>query len=302
MNLKSFDSLQCERTRGQLDAYLSNELLVETAGDVLKHLETCADCSQEFEALSVVRGALRKAAATLTPPDHLQLAIERRLRKAQPALIWKFPRSTWALVMAAMAFVIIAAIAAQQWRSFERGKQLVASVLALGVSDHLECAIHGHNYPDVARTPEQLREKVGGQYAGLLQVVEEKLPGFQLLEAHICDVKGSPRKYVHFIARGRGTILSVVLTRREGSSFPTGYFLKAEAPEGLNLFQARLEGMHAAGFESKEYFGFVVSDLGQDEVLEIAKGVAPPLLTFLDRGVNTVRGETSRPFHMSLGS
>lgn len=33
--------------------------------------------------------------------------------------------------------------------------------------------------------------------------------------------------------------------------------------------------MDVAGFESKPYFGFVVSDLGDDEVLQIAAGCAP---------------------------
>lgn len=302
MNLMSFDSVQCERTRGQLDAYLSNELLVETTGEVLKHLESCADCSFELASRARVRVALRKAAATVAPPEDLQLAIQRRLRKAQPGLISGSPRSTWALAVAALALVIITAIAMQRWRNFEGRKQLAAAVLSLGVSDHLECAIHGHNYPDVAPAPERIREKIGAQYAGVLQVVEERLPGFQLLEGHICSVKGSQRKYIHFIARRRGTILSVILTRREGSSFPPGYLLKAGAAEGLDLYLAHLEGMHAAGFESKEYFGFVVSDLGQDEVLRITKGIAPPLLDVLDAGLNMTKGETSHEFRRSYGT
>ena len=39
MNVLNFDSKQCERVRRQLDAYVSNELLVETTSEVLKHLE-----------------------------------------------------------------------------------------------------------------------------------------------------------------------------------------------------------------------------------------------------------------------
>ncbi|HLY60052.1 MAG TPA: zf-HC2 domain-containing protein [Terriglobia bacterium] len=299
MNLMKFDSLQCERTRGQLDAYLSNELLVETTGEVLKHLENCADCSFELESRARMRGALRKAATTIAPPENLQPAIQRRLRQSQPVLISGFPRSTWAMALAAMVLVIITAIATLQWRSFERGKQLVAGVLSLGVSDHLQCAIKGHNYADVAPSQEKLREKLGTQYAGLLPVVEEKLPGFQVLEAHLCSLNGSPRKYIHFIARGRGTILSVILTRREGSSFPAGNFLKAGASQGLDLFQASFEGMHAAGFESNEFFGFVVSDLGQDEVMKIATEIAPPLRNALDGPVSAAEVETSPVFRRS---
>src|SRR5438876_7899870 len=115
----------------------------------------------------------------------------------------------WAVAVAAWALVMFAGAASREWLRVRRGRQLVSSVLALGVSDHLQCAIEGHNYPALANPPDQLRAKLGPDYAGLLQVVEVRLPGFQVLEAHLCSVPGSPRKYVHFITRGRGTILSV---------------------------------------------------------------------------------------------
>jgi hypothetical protein len=103
-----------------------------------------------------------------------------------------------------------------------------------------------------------------------------------VLEAHICQVPGSPRKYVHFIARGHGTILSVILTKREGESLPTGRFLVAKASGGANLYKAHLDGMDVAGFESMGYFGFVVADLGQNEVMQIAARLAPVLRNTLE--------------------
>ena len=214
MNLLSFDSVQCARTRGHLDAYLSNELLVETTSEVLKHLETCADCSRELEARSRVREALRHAAATQTVPMGLEPAIHERLRKAQPVWEWGFPQARWAMALAGVTLLAVAVVITQQWRSLQKGRQLVASVLGLGVSDHLHCAIKGHNYPEVAHSPEELRAKLGPQYSGLLPVVEQKLKGFQVLEAHVCNVPGSSRQFVHMIARRDKTILSVVLTRR----------------------------------------------------------------------------------------
>ena len=99
---------------------------------------------------------------------------------------------------------------------------MVDSILALGVSDHVVCTLKGHNYPDIAKPPDQLRKQLGPEYAGLLEVVQQKLPGFEVLEAHICSLPGSPRKYVHFVTRGRGTLLSVILTRSAGERLPTG--------------------------------------------------------------------------------
>ncbi|MGO8736833.1 MAG: anti-sigma factor family protein [Terriglobia bacterium] len=282
MNVLNFNSEQCARIRRHLDAYLSNELLVETTSEVLRHLESCEACSGELEARTRVRDALRRAAASQIPPEELRQSIQRQLREMQPGFLGGSRRLTWAVALAGVIVVVLGSIATQQWIRVRRGRQIVASVLALGVSDHIQCAIKGHNYPDIANPPEQLRQKLGPQYAGLLEVVQQKLPGFEVLEAHVCSIPGSPRKYVHFIARGRGTILSVILTRSDAAQFPNGKAFRSSASGSINLYEAHLEGMNAAGFESKEYLGFVVSDLSQDATMQIASALAPPLKAALD--------------------
>jgi len=284
MNVFNSDSKQCERIRRHLDAYLSNELLVETTSDVLRHLESCEACSRELEARTRVRDALRRAAVSQIPPEELRQSIQRELRKMQPAFLEGSRRLTWAVALAGVLVVVLGGIATEQWIRVLRGRRIVASVLALGVSDHLQCAIKGHNYPEIPNPPEQLRQKLGPQYAGLLEVVQEKLPGFEILEAHICSVQGSPRKYVHFITRGRGTILSVILTRREGEQLPNGKTFVSGRFGGVSLYEAHLTGMNAAGFESREYWGFVVSDLSRDTTMQIARELAPPLKAALDAG------------------
>ncbi len=284
MNVMNFNSEQCARIRRQLDAYLSNELLVETTSEVLRHLEGCEACSRELEARTRVRDALRRAAVSQIPPEELRQSIQRRLRKTRIGFLSGSRRLTWAVAVAGLVVVVLGGIATQQWIRVLRGRRIVAGVLALGVSDHLQCAIKGHNYPDIANPPELLRKKLGPQYAGVVEVVQQNLPGFEVLEAHICSVQGSPRKYVHFIARGRGTILSVILTRSEGEQLPNGIAFRSGASGSVNLYEAHLEGMNVAGFESKEYLGFVVSDLSQDTTMQIANELAPPLKAALEAG------------------
>jgi anti-sigma factor (TIGR02949 family) len=284
MTVPNFDSKQCERIRRQLDAYLSNELLVETTGDVLRHLENCEACSRELEIRTKVRDTLRRAVVNQIPPEELRQSIQRRLRKTPLGFLGGSRRLTWAVALAGLVVVVLGGIATQQWIRVLRGRRIVAGVLALGVSDHLQCAIKGHNYPDIANPPELLRKKLGPQYAGVLEVVQQNLRGFEVLEAHICSVQGSPRKYVHFIARGRGTILSVILTRSEGEQLPRGIAFRSGPSGSVNLYEAHLEGMNVAGFESKGYFGFVVSDLSQNTTMQIANALAPPLKTALEAG------------------
>jgi hypothetical protein len=300
MTVLNFDSRQCERTRRQMDAYLSNELLVETTDEMLRHLENCQVCSRELEWRIRVREALQRAAVSQPVPDGLGEAIHQRLRRAQSRPFWAPRAPTWALALAGTALMVIVGIAGQQWIKLDRARQMVASVLHLGVSDHLHCAIRGHNYPDVANPPEVLREKLGPQYADLLPVVEKKLPGFQVLEAHICSVPGSPRKYVHFITRGQGTILSVILTKRDGEALPAGRFVAAASFGNVNFYEKQLEGMSVAGFQVGSYFGFVVSDFGQHEMGQLAEGLAPALQTALKAGEG--RAANSGPFASSRQS
>jgi anti-sigma factor (TIGR02949 family) len=281
MNVLNFDSGQCDRTRRQMDAYLSNELLVETTDEMLRHLENCEVCSRELESRMRVREALRRAAVSQSVPDGLGEAIHQRLKKNQSRSFWARRAPTWALAVAVAAMLAIVLVGGRQWSRLEHARQMVASVLQLGVSDHLHCAIRGHNYPDVANSADVLRKKLGPQYAELLPVVEKKLPGFQVLEAHICTVPGSPRKYVHFIARGKGTILSVILTKREGKDLPQGRLVAASSFGKVNFYEKQLEGVSVAGFQVGGYFGFVVSDLSQHEMGELAEGLAPALQTAL---------------------
>ena len=228
------------------------------------------------------------------PPEELRQSIQRQLRKMQPGFLGGSRRLTWALALA-LWLSFLGVLPRKQWIRVQRGRRIVASVLAIGVSDHVQCAIKGHNYPDIANPPEQLRQKLGPQYAGLLEVVQQKLPGFEVLEAHICSIPGSPRKYVHFITRGRGTILSVILTRSDGEQLPNGRAFRSGASGSVNLYEAHLEGMNAAGFESKEYLGFVVSDLSQDTTMQIASELAPPLKAALDAGSTSQTRSSLQP-------
>jgi len=277
MNVLTFDSRQCERIRRHLDAYLSNELLVETTSEILRHLETCEACRRELETRTRVRDLVRRAATSQMPPEELRLTIQRRLRETQPSF-WSGSRQlNWAVALAGIVVIALGGIVTHEWVRTLRGRRIVAGVLALGVSDHVQCAIKGHNYPEVANPPEVLRKKLGPQYAGLLDVVQQNLPGFEVLEAHICSIPGSSRKYVHFITRGRGTILSVILTRNDGAQLPSGGAFRSVVLGHVNLYEAHEQGMNVAGFQSRGYLGFVVSDLDTDTTLQIADQLVPPL-------------------------
>src|SRR5208337_166870 len=145
MNVLNFNSEQCARVRRHLDAYLSNELLVETTSEVLRHLESCEACSRELEARTCVRDALRRAAASQVAPEELRQSIQRQIRKTQPGFLGGSRRL--ALAVALVMVVVLGGLATTQWMKVLRGRRIVVSVLAIGVADHDKCDIKGHNNP-----------------------------------------------------------------------------------------------------------------------------------------------------------
>ena len=179
MSLPNFNSELCQRTRRHLDEYLGGKLPPETARELQEHLSTCTECGRELEARTRLREALRRAVANQTPPEELRRSIERRLRESPPGFWAGSPQLAWAAALVGLCILVVGSVAIQ-WRiGLLRGRRLVAAVLALGVSDHVQCALRGHNYPDVASPPDQLRQKLGPKYAGLLEVVQQKLPGIR---------------------------------------------------------------------------------------------------------------------------
>ena len=61
MTLRIIKVMNCKDFREIADSYLSDELLVETNHDVLRHLENCADCRCELAARRDLRERLREA-------------------------------------------------------------------------------------------------------------------------------------------------------------------------------------------------------------------------------------------------
>ncbi len=276
MKTLSFDSKRCEPVRQNLDSYLSNELLVETVSEVMRHLESCEACSQALESRMRVRDALQRAVASQPVPDSVRADVLRSLRKSQPRSFLHLNTKIWAVGGLAGIALALFSLFGLLWLGLHHGKELVATILKLGVSDHVLCTIKGHNYPEVANPPDEIRKKLGARYAPVVQVVQERLPGFEVLEGHICSPQGN-REYVHLITRGQGTIVSVILTKRNGASLPTVKSLLSDESAGLSIYQDHISGMEIAGFESAQYFVFIVSDLSQNEVRQLARGLAPVL-------------------------
>ncbi len=291
MNPVSFAQGGCEKVRKYLDSYISNELLVETNHEVLRHLESCSDCRAELDARTRVRDRLRTAVKSQAVPPELQVRIREQLN-ARDSRGWQAAGWTrWAAAMAATALV-----AAGVWLGVPRDRlpelsdragqtayiqkvsARVATVLRVGLGDHIHCSIF-RKYPQNPPTPEQMADKLGPAFEGLLPVVRSAVPeGYRVIMAHECGYDG--RKYIHLTMERDGSLLSLVIARKQDGESMEG--LKAAGQSSsVTIYQAGAGRYQVAGFDAGKFLAYVVSDLKSDANLQIATSLAPGVHEFL---------------------
>jgi len=311
-----FKNETCEKMRSYLDSYLNDELLTETNHDILQHLETCANCSIALKTRVRVKNLLQHAVSVETAPLALRERIQRDIRThnrrfgfpAVSAVL--FTAGGYRPLLAASVLLIVclavwsalslrnqpprfASIHENNSAQFPSGQAV--NVLNIGLSDHIECAIH-NGFAARRFTFDQMERELGATYAGLVPLVKERVGAdYEIVVAHHCMTDG--REFVHLILRNRETILSVVITEKNGESFSgKGQVIVSES-SGVPLYQARLQNLEVTGFETKDYLAYIVSDSRPQDNLQLAASVAPFVRDFLDkpesiaRRVKTFTGE-----------
>jgi hypothetical protein len=153
------------------------------------------------------------------------------------------------------------------------------AILNLGIADHVNCVM-GARIAETTFSPENMALALGPDYIGLVSLLERTLPSdFHIPVAHQCSVNG--RRFIHLVIKDQKKILSLIVTRKDGSSFVASTRGDATDVVGMPLYQARLENLEVAGFETRDHFGFVVSALDRKENLQIASELASPVREFL---------------------
>ncbi len=78
--VKVWDS-NCAKTLALLDHYLSKELTFESTEEVVRHLESCPQCLEEFKFREMVRNRIRESVENEKAPPDLRMRVFRLLRK-----------------------------------------------------------------------------------------------------------------------------------------------------------------------------------------------------------------------------
>ena len=259
--------MTCREARELADAFLSDQLLVETTNEIARHLETCPACSAEFEARRRLRSRLRSAvdgANALAPRPEFVASLATRLRPAEamPDITRRAWLKTW---MAAAAAAVVAVGGGLFARDEIRRRRL--AVLAAGAAgDHQNCAIKFN----LAEQPIPLDEAARRYDPAYATLATMTLPsGVAALARHSCVYEG--RRFGHVVFKHSDHVVSLLVTAGEGDTSAAPALVPTDG------------GLRVAAFDVGAHAVFVVSDLPDRDTLAVAQSLAAPVRQALSR-------------------
>jgi anti-sigma factor RsiW len=253
--------MHCRDVRELADSFLSEQLLVETNHELLRHLETCPECRAEIAGRRALRDGLRSAfarAEDLRPRPELTAELLNKLRPVEPEVISRrsMLQSWWALA----AGLVLAAGGGLLVRGASSRSRL-AALAREAAGDHQNCAVQ-FNLAERPISLEDAGRRYGAPYAALatfeLPVLDQPL---QLLERHSCVYQG--RRFGHVVFRYRDALTSLLVT--DGAAPSTAELEPSDS------------GPAVASLPAGPFVGFIVSDLDRQQVVHLAQTLTAPL-------------------------
>ena len=286
MNVINIGDGHCKRIRSHLDSYLNNELMVETNHEVLTHLEKCEACWRSLEDRARIKAQLKRAVMQDYAPAALRERIGSDLRRTRGFSFNKFSLS----FAAAAAVLMIAAVTfftsspAKNPLSLEAEVapgDVTGQILKIGFDNHVFCTID-HKLADKQFTAEQMSERLGPEYSGLVALVKEKMPQpYTLVVGHRCHYQ--QREFIHLIMRNQDDVVSLVITRKSGEAFPAGGTAAVLEASGVPVHETSWHSIQVAGLETRDYLAFVISNKTPEGNEHIASSLAPAISDFLKK-------------------
>ncbi len=244
MNCREFDEIA--------DSYLSDELLVETNHDLIRHLESCGDCRNAMAERRELRARLRSAvrSSAVTDPAFAHRVRSRIREIAVPVSSRPFvPVFAFAgiLIVGFLGLAIYFQPNSMPSLNFARSSVGLTAALHDAVSTHKDCGLKYGN--DSAK---QITDD--NDFASLRMEFDDNL---ELVEKHDCIFYG--KAYTHTIMRNGAKLISILKT--------------ASDPDGQSgvIVSTPMDNFQIAEFESDNHAVFVISDLTEAENLQIAR-------------------------------
>jgi len=288
MTQTKFGEQACQKVLAKLDSYIDNELLTESSLELMEHFQRCTACTRESQERRNMRARLQTAVREVRVPPGLEDRVRDRLRQTPEPRPKRFHL---------MAIAATLAVCFGWWVDYQLGtlrpttasqesyvaeiSGQVASIVRVGLGDHLHCALirqRGRRLEDgVDQLPVEFKE--------LIPIVHQHLPAdLPLVLAHECRYHG--RNFVHLTFQNGRSLLSLVIAKKQdGESLDGANLPPALSQAGIPMYTAGARGLHVAAFESRGFLVYTVSDLSQTDNLGVLAALAPSLQDFLNQMV-----------------
>ena len=288
----------------RIQTALKNNEPIKLSEELTRHLSDCVACAALLEARQSVKATLQRAMANdAAAPAALRARIRREL--SQPPTVWQSVLSWfgglnngWMLAAAAAALLVTIggvslvrkqqAVETSQFASLNHETAVTehnARLLKIGFGNHRHCAVE-RDYSAGPRSFAQMAEALGGEWIELVALTTEHVPAdYCVMIAHRCKFEG--REFIHLILSNQQTLLSLVLTHKNGEAFDAQPAIAQIA--GVTLHQMREQNYSVAGFETAAYLGYVVSGLEAEQNLQLALRLAPAVKEFVARRESRTR-------------
>jgi len=252
--------MDCRKVRELADSFLSEQLLVETNHDLLRHLETCPDCRADLAGRRALRDGLRAAflhAEELRPRTEFAAELRTALRASQPGITRRSVLQSWWTLAAGVVLAAGGGVFVR--RSSSRSR--LATLAREAAGDHRNCAVKFA----LAERPISLEDagrRYGAPYGALATFQLPAVDGtIEFLERHACVYQG--RRFGHVVFRYRGALTSLLVAD--------------SAPPIAAELEPNDAGPVVASLPAGRFVGFVVADLDRQDVLYLAQTLAQPL-------------------------
>ncbi len=285
--------MQCDDFREIADSYLSDELLIETNHDVLRHLESCGDCRSELAARRQLRHEVKSGfnqTSELRVPDGFAEILRTRLREQalhRPAVT--VPRIAYVGIAAVLVIAIgLGFLGVQRWRLGQRQLAAWATLTNSATGDHRECALE-HKLIGTVISLSEAGRVYDRAYANLADQasLQAVLPaGAQLIDAHSCAFAG--QRFAHAVIKYHDQIVSIVVARNDANP-------KAQrAMPGDFAAAFKSDSYQVAAFQTEGHAVFVISTLNETDNMAIARSVSPLLEKQLRSSEQTLQAKLSK--------
>jgi hypothetical protein len=244
---------------------------------------------REEQLESEKNARLRSAVSSVPVPPFLEARIRSGIRGEESRYRWIPRLAPFGAVFAIAGGLMIAYQLGHLRLTVRTQESYIASVsthvatlMRVGLSDHIHCAVF-RSYPKNPPTTEEFIGKMNPQYAGLIPIVRNQVPEtYRMTLAHECRYHG--RRFVHLSLKNDSNMLSLVIARKgDGESFSTGDLLPALVQAGIPMYQSSVQRFQMTAFETRDYLVYFISDLPKQQNTEMMLALGPPVKDFLKK-------------------